>query len=131
MSNEEKVKTIADYIATCNGTDRYHYYPSMFAVANMTDGVKLVADTAGAYWMVDLILSYQTPEFKKKNHEQGNFLQYWFLKVNDDQSAVAYMEFHEGEKVIKQEIEYTDFPMKEFSWIYNSYDSVMALIAED
>lgn len=130
MSNEEKIQKIKEYISQCNGTDKYHLYNGLMASANLTDGVVLVCETAGAYWMIDLILSYQTTEFKQKNHEQYNYLQYWVLKVNHDNTAVAYMEFQEGKREIEQQLEYTDFPMKEFTWVYNTYDSVIALIAE-
>ena len=115
----------------CNGTNDYHQYNQFFASALITDGVKLVADEFGAYWMIDLILSYQTREFKKKNHDDGYFIQHWTLEVKDG-IGLAYMNFnHGGTNVIEQKIPFTDFPMGKFLWTYNSYDSVICLPAED
>lgn len=130
MSKEEIVNKINEYTAHCNGTDQYHLYNTSMASANITDGVKLVCDLTGGYWIIDLILSYQTAEFKQKNHENYRYLQYWMIKVKNNNTAVVYMEFEEGKRVIEQKIEYTDFPIKSFTWIYNTYDSVIALIAE-
>ena len=44
------------------GTEHYHKL-SMFGNFKCTDGVKYVADTAGAYWLIDAIASYQ-PKLK-------------------------------------------------------------------
>jgi hypothetical protein len=130
MTKKEKIKEVQDYTIGCNGTNEYHLYNTFLKSVYLTDGVKLVAENLEAYWMIDLILSYQTKNFREKNHEVGNFIQYWFIKVNNDDTADVWMEFHKGEEIIEQKIPRTDFPVKEFNWVYNSYDNTIALIAE-
>ena len=39
------------------GTSQYYQY---MAGLKLTDGVKYIADEAGAYWLLDIIASYQT-----------------------------------------------------------------------
>ncbi|MCH7559291.1 MAG: hypothetical protein IIB56_17810 [Planctomycetes bacterium] len=39
------------------GTSQYYTY---MAGLKLTDGVKYMADEAGAYWLLDIIASYQT-----------------------------------------------------------------------
>lgn len=136
MKTEEKIEIVKSYMTGCNGTNEYHTYPTISGIGYLSDGVKLVAETFGAFWMIDIILSYQTRAFTLKNHENGDYTQYWSLDVNEKNGAVASMSFHEDDEgnainVITQDIEFTDFPMKSFLWKFNSYDKVLCLLAED
>lgn len=84
------------------GTGRYfkHWLGGYF-----TDGVKYMADEAGAYWLIDLVMSYQS-ELKDKP------FQIWTLELTEDNKAAAYMqEDCDLPKIIKQDIPYTDFPL--------------------
>lgn len=69
-----------------------------------TDGVKYVADTMGAYWLLDLIVSHQ---LDKKVRKEG--FQVWKLVVTGTK-AKAICEDGDGEVVVTQSIPYTDFP---------------------
>jgi len=71
-----------------------------------TAGVKHIADTAGAYWLIDLVASYQ--HMPKVRAEE---FQLWELKVNPDNSAVASMtDGNDGTKpIIEQKIPFTDY----------------------
>lgn len=131
MNKNEKIEKVKEYMAHCNGTNEYHQYNQFYASALITDGVMLVCEEFEAFWMIDLILFYQTIKFKQKNLENGNSLQYWTLEVKDD-VGLAYMEFAYGNKrEIEQKIPFTDFPVNTFQWTYNAYDEVICLPCED
>ncbi|MCA9398961.1 MAG: hypothetical protein KC618_04365 [Candidatus Omnitrophica bacterium] len=79
-----------------------HYYRHLLGF-NYTDGVKFMAERGKAYWLIDAIASYKRREP----------FQVWTLKVNDDKSAVLEMrEDSDKPALIKQEIPFTDFPLK-------------------
>ena len=68
-----------------------------------TDGVKYMAERAGAYWLIDLVASYQS-------EHKGVWFQVWDLKAKDSQGVVTMA--GESEVLVKQELEYTDFPLE-------------------
>ena len=88
-----------------------HYYKSsMFAKGIYhTDGVQYLAEKAKAFWLIDLICSWQT-----KASVRSQPFQVWKLTVKD-QSAVATCEDGNGKKLASQRIEYTDFPKDEIT----------------
>ena len=70
-----------------------------------TAGVKHIADTAGAYWLIDAVASYQADR-----RVQGEEFQTWTLKVNPDKSATLTMtDGNDGPPRITQHIEFTDY----------------------
>jgi len=92
------------------GTTQYYHY---LAGLKLTDGVKYLADEAGAYWLLDIIASYQTDEKIRKLH-----FQVWELKLSPDNAttgkheAVVTMKTDSNRPLmVKQQIEYTDFPL--------------------
>lgn len=132
MTNEEKIGALDEYRLACNGTDQYHQYNFITASAILTDGIKLMAEVYNAFWLIDLILSYQTKAWKKEHPPIEYPLQYWFLKKHEQgNGCTVWMEYIDGIPAIKQEIEYTDFPEAEFKLKYNAYDSVICLYEED
>ena len=69
------------------------------------DGAKYVADTAGAYWLLDEIALAQ---HLKRVAVQG--FQFWKLKVNlAEQTAHLTCEDGNGKIVLTKRISYTDF----------------------
>jgi len=77
-----------------------------------TSGVRYLAETAGAYWLIDAIASYQ-PSFRRNCRLQE--FQLWELKVDLEQrSCVLTCREDSGDSdlpVVTQKIEYTDFPL--------------------
>jgi hypothetical protein len=71
-----------------------------------TDGAKYVADTAGAYWLLDEIAFAQRGEKAVAAEE----FQVWKLAVNADSSAVLTCEDGNDNTVFSKLIEFTDFP---------------------
>ncbi|VFU10936.1 DUF6876 family protein [Methylocella tundrae] len=77
-----------------------------------TDGVKYVAETAGAYWLNDEIAL--TQRFDKRIAAEE--FQLWRLTVNPDHSATLVCEDGDGGSVFTRLIEFTDFPRAEISF---------------
>jgi hypothetical protein len=71
-----------------------------------TDGAKYVADTAGAYWLLDEIALAQRFEKTVANKR----FQVWKLEVKDDDSATLICEDGNGKVVFTRAIPFTDFP---------------------
>ena len=63
------------------GTENYYHY---LAGLKLTDGVKYLADEAGAYWLLDIIASYQTDP--KIRHQP---FQVWELKLSPDNATTG------------------------------------------
>ena len=86
------------------GTEGYHQLtlPPLKA----TDGVKYLCDSAECYWLMDIIHSYQA---EKKVARAS--MQVWILTVKEDKSAVVIMTDGDEKELIRQEIEYTTFPL--------------------
>jgi len=101
------------------GTQNYYRYTLGL---KLTDGVKYLADEAGAYWLLDIIASYQSkPSIRKEP------FQVWQLKLSPDnaatgkhQAVVTMKTDSDRPLLVKQEIEYTDFPLDSIDlWLIN------------
>lgn len=94
-------------------TGSEHWYRhAMVRDVLYTDGVKYVAETAGAYWLVDEIALAQRFDRLIAAEE----FQLWKLTVNPDHSAMLVCEDGDGSAVFTKAIEYTDFPLAEISF---------------
>lgn len=109
------------------GTEHYYKHP-LFGF-NYTDGVKYMAEKAGAYWLLDAIGSYQMGKIRAVP------FQIWRLEKADNalfpikNGAILTMkEDCDMPVLIKQEIEYTDFPLESIElWLI---DGVLLLKSE-
>ena len=87
----------------CAGTTNYHKLTLTPLLA--TDGVRMVAEKAGAFWLVDAIGSYQmNPEVKTLA------IQFWTLEVEDNKAVLYCTEDTGRPRIVEHEIKYTDFP---------------------
>ena len=84
------------------GTEQY-YKLSAFGNFSCTDGVKYVADEAGAYWLIDAIASYQP---NLKFHE----FQCWKLTLEGNHNATLTCTDGDDTILATQAIDFTDFP---------------------
>jgi hypothetical protein len=71
-----------------------------------TEGAEYVADTAGAYWLLDEIALAQRYIIPVKRED----FQVWDLKVNADQSAMLTCGDGNGREVYSKPVPFTDFP---------------------
>ena len=74
--------------------------------ALITEGVKYVADTAGAYWLLDAIVITNVYEQRVRKEE----FQLWILTVGKGASGQLICDDGNGNVVYKQDLDYTDFP---------------------
>jgi hypothetical protein len=112
------MKTLTESeLSQFTGTE--HYYRNQWGLV-YTDGVKHVAERAGAYWLLDLISSYQ-PMLARRKDARLQELQFWKLVVNEDHSAVVTcVADSDEEPVVRQVMEFTDFPLPELDvWVAN------------
>ncbi len=88
------------------------YYRSTPILIHYTDGIKWLQANLNCYWLIDIIASYQTTEFKTANDRQ-----FWKLVVIDN-SAVITCDDGDGNISVTQSIDYTDFPLPELNiWL--------------
>lgn len=93
-----------------SGTEAYHRHSFLFPNFVMTDGVKWLADNAECHWLMDVIASYQ-PRCLKDSMLKN--IQFWTLKVNADKTATLICERDAGDEFLRQEFDYTNFPLSE------------------
>jgi len=74
---------------------------------SFTDGAKYVADTAGAYWLLDKIAIIQPYDQRVAAEE----FQVWTLKVRPDQTATLTCEDGNDNVVHTERLTFTDFPL--------------------
>lgn len=124
---EELADEIKSGMAGMIGTETWHRHP-LFRKFTYTDGVEYLAEKAGAYWLIDLILSYQC----EKRISKFDF-QVWRLKVSESKSgrrsAEATMHTDSDKPPrVKQHVDLTDFPLDEIElWLE---DTVLLLPSE-
>lgn len=91
-------------LAQFTGTEQWHRHSLMRSVL-YTDGAKYVADTAGAYWLIDDIAFAQIdPRIKAED------FQVWKLAVRPDTTATLTCEDGNGRIVSRRDYSFTSFP---------------------
>jgi hypothetical protein len=100
---------VREYQAQTTGSQRFihHHFPPII----YTEGVEFLAETCGAFWLIDLIASYQ-PELQREE------FQLWTLEYDTAAEVwriTAYTDSPgSGRRLARQGIGYSDFP-KELS----------------
>lgn len=108
-------------LAHFTGSETFTRYMAGFI---LSEGAAHVAKEGGAFWLLDVIVSYQfEPKF------QAEDFQVWKLKVQGERDpenvtamrpAVVSCEDGNGNVLTTQEIEATDFPLSEVTlWLQN------------
>lgn len=98
-----------------HGTENYYRH---WLGLNYTDGVKYIADKAGAYWFLDIVASYQ--RYLSQFPGMNDF-QVWQLSVNVEvSSGVVVCEDGNENEMVRQDLPFTDFPLQRISlWVEN------------
>jgi len=81
-----------------------------------SEGMAYVAEEAGAHWLLDAIASHLTHNhdlIARRRADPGfDAMHFWYLTVNEDNTAVLECKPDKSlPVVVKQCIEYTDFPL--------------------
>ena len=101
---------IENYLVQCNGCDHLvrHWTGLLY-----TEGLQYIAEHAGggAYWLLDLIASYQP---KCRKDRQLREFQVWELKVDLEKKTARVTCLRDaGVEAFHQDIEFSDFPLPE------------------
>jgi hypothetical protein len=112
MTTEERMtdtKALSEAdLAQFTGTEQW-YRHGMVRDVLFTDGVKYVAETGGAYWLIDEI-AFAQRGVKRVAAEE---FQHWKLTVSAGRTAILTCDDGNGHIVFTKRIEYTDFPLDE------------------
>lgn len=87
------------------GTVEYHAH---WSGMRYTDGVKFLVETAKAYWLLDLIASWQLEALRDAWLQE---FQLWELFVRPNRDATIVCSRDSEDEAFRQEIESTDFPL--------------------
>jgi hypothetical protein len=82
----------------------------------LTDGVKIMGEMCGAFWLITAVFSWQCEEKVRKEP-----FQVWILRFNDKtkgDNAILICEDGNNKELACQEIDYTDFPLPEGIKLY-------------
>lgn len=110
----ESPENIRYALAHATGTE--HYWRAFPNNDNFlfTDGVNVMAEMCGAFWLVTAVFSWQCEEKVRKEP-----FQVWELCLNEGgDSAVLICEDGNNKELARQEISYTDFPLPEGIKLY-------------
>lgn len=91
-------------LSQLTGTANWYRHPLARSVL-YTDGVKFIAERAGAYWLIDEIAISQISEPALKGKE----FQLWTLIV-DGTAAILRCDDGSDRRLLEKRIGYTDFP---------------------
>jgi len=109
-------------------TGTENWYRHTLTGFTYTDGVKYVAETAGAYWLIDAILISMRYDKKLSSPRYEGFV-VWKLNVDlEKKSASLLCEDGNYNLIYSQEIKYTDFPLKSIGFFFEN--SVLILPSE-
>jgi hypothetical protein len=114
MSNQNSPLSKAD-LRQFSGSEHW-YRHAVIKRISYTDGAKYVADTAGAYWLLDEIALAQNYSKQVAVEE----FQLWKLSVRPDHTATLRCEDGNGHEVFAKELEYTDFPLDEIKFYFTN-----------
>jgi hypothetical protein len=121
---ETETKKILNESDLANFTGSENWFKHWLGKVLFTDGVKFIADSAGAYWLIDEIAINQTrPKVRAEE------FQVWVLKVDlEKRKGLLSCDDGNGNLVFTKRIEYTDFPLPEIRFYCT--DGVILLPSE-
>ena len=100
-----------------NFTGSEHWYRhALNPKVLFTDGAKYVADTAGAYWLLDEIALIQ-PYDKRVAAEE---FQVWTLEVRPDHTATLTCGDGNDNVVYTKQLTFTDFPLESITLYFEN-----------
>lgn len=121
MTQKPQILTQAD-LHQFSGTEVWYRHALQRHIL-FTEGAKYVADTAGAYWLLDEIALGQ---MKQKIAAQP--FQRWTLTVRPNHTGTLTCEDGNCNTVFTKELNFTDFPLEKISFYFT--DNVILLPSE-
>lgn len=115
LSKDEILNTLPYF----TGTESYtKHFPFRLL---LTDGAKWMAENAECYWVFDIVGSI----LSKKNIRVQDFLHVTFKRTPNNPKNIAIVTVDDGNENVlyTQKLEYTDFPLDEFSFYVGKQDN--------
>lgn len=97
--NEAEIKA---ELSQYTGTEGYHAYGPLV----LTDGALRMAELCKAFWLMDVVASWQTAKRVACEHFQA-----WEITTQDQKAKVKATDGN-NKTLAEQKIEYTDFPLR-------------------
>jgi len=82
-----------------------NYYSHLMRICVFTDGVKAIADQYQAYWLIDVIVSYQMTKRIKCMP-----FQIWSINSTESKAVIEMCQDTDQPVSVRQQIPFTDFP---------------------
>jgi hypothetical protein len=90
------------------GTEEYHPFSVIFPKYLLTDGTEYLAETAGAYWLMDMIASYQA------NYSEESFVVARYAGTPNASGLFSLTDDIPANRTFAtQSVEFSDFPLDE------------------
>lgn len=122
MTTTDKTPLTQDELSGFIGTENY-YRHSLNRSLLYTDGVKFLAERAGAYWLIDAIaIANALPALKAEPFQS------WKLTVSPGKSGLLVCEDGNSRSLWTERMQYTDFPLPEITLFCT--DNVLMLTSE-
>ena len=120
--DQQEIGALKAELRQFTGSEQLFYNP-LFPRCRYTEGVRHLAEQAGAYWLLDHIFAHQSLAILEDQP-----FQVWKITVRDDESARIEVEDGNRHSLKSFRIPYTDFPFPEFTlWCV---DGVLLLPSE-
>lgn len=91
-----------EHFGSGNGSE--NFYQNRFSPVIYTDGVKDMAESCGAYWLIDLVISHQLTKAVKLQP-----FQVWELKRHNDDAFNIIASDGNEKQIASQQIPFSDF----------------------
>lgn len=102
-----------EHFGSSNGSE--NFYQNKFSPIIYTDGVKDMAESCGAYWLIDVVISHQLT----KSIRMESF-QVWELKRMKGKAFLINPTNGNKKQITRQQIHFSDFPYDQATlWLVN------------
>lgn len=102
-----------EHFGSGNGSE--NFYQNKFSSVIYTDGIKDMAESCGAYWLIDLVISHQLNKAVKLQP-----FQVWKLQRNSNNTFIVEASDGNEKRIALQEIPFSDFKYDEATlWLVN------------
>jgi hypothetical protein len=108
QANLEQAADLEVELQQFTGSEQFRRWSVLFPRDILTDGAHYLAQKASAFWLMDLIASWQ-----HKPQLRAEAFQTWTLTRTGD-NWLAVCDDGNGNVITRQRIEYSDFPLPTF-----------------
>lgn len=109
MKRDKSVKSANEKYRQYTGTQDWYKYMAGYL---LTDGTHGIATETQSFWFLDIIVSYK---FDKKQRMKNVYCQRWVLQRKGDTDSFEIIGHNDdNEAVIRQDIEFSDFPFDSY-----------------